>query len=57
MNLSTKQREAHRHREQACGQQGRHMTAVDGSLGGQMQTIPFIMDEQRSLSVMQENYT
>ena len=48
MNLYTKQKQTHSHREQTCGCQGRRGEEWDG-LGvwsEQMQTITFLMDKQ-----------
>ena len=50
MNLSTKQKLTHRHREQTCGCQGVWGGGKDGVgvWGWQMQTITFIrMDKQQ----------
>ena len=53
MNLSTKQKQTHRHREQTCGCQGGGGWARDG-LGvwdQQMQTIIYRMDKQQGPTV------
>ena len=48
MNLSTKQKQIHRHREQTCGCQGGGKRGVGwtGSLGLEIQTIIFRLDKQ-----------
>ena len=47
MNLSTKQKKTHRHRNQICGCQGGEGSGIDWDLGGQqIQTITFRMDKQ-----------
>ena len=53
MNLSTKQKQTHRHREQTCGCQGRGGREWDGlGVGGwQMQTITFRINKQSSPTV------
>ena len=47
-NLSTKQKQTHRHREQSCGCQGGGVREWDGwgVWGWWMQTITFRMDKQ-----------
>ena len=47
MNLPTKQKQTHRHREQTCGCQGRGGREWDrlGVWGQQMQTITFRIDK------------
>ena len=60
MNLSTKQKQTHRHREQTCGCQGGGGKKWDGLgvWGWQMQTITFIMDKQLGPTIYTtENYT
>ena len=48
MNLSTKQKHTHRHREQTYGYQRGERKEWDGQgvLGWQMKTITFKMDKQ-----------
>ena len=49
MNLSTKQKQTHRHREQTCGCQGVGVVGRDGQGFGdyQMQAIIYRMDKQQ----------
>ena len=49
MNLSMKQKQTHRHREQACGGQGREWQGRDGQGAGdqQLQVITYRMDKQQ----------
>ena len=49
MNLSTEQKQIHRHREQTCGCQGGWEGL--GVWGQQMQTITFTIDKQRGPTV------
>ena len=54
MNLSVKQKQTHRHREETCGCQGGGMeTGRDGVgvWGYQMQTIIYGMDKQQGPTV------
>ena len=52
MNLSTKQKQTHRHREQPCGcQDGVVRRDGLGILGQQMQTIIYRMDKQQGPTV------
>ena len=53
MNLSMKQKQTHRHREQTCGCQGGGEWGRDGLgvQGWQMQTITLRMDKQQGLTV------
>ena len=48
MNLSTKQKQSHRHGEQTCGYQGEARREWDGLgvWGWWMQTITFRLDKQ-----------
>ena len=48
MNLSTKQKQTHRHKKLTWGCQGGEKREWDGLeiWGWQMQTIPFTMDKQ-----------
>ena len=48
MNLSTKQKQTHRHKEQTCGCQGEKRWGRDklGVWGQSMQTIVYRMDKQ-----------
>ena len=53
MNLSTKQKQTHRHRENTCGYQGGGKREKDGqgSWGQYVQTVPFRIDKQGGLGV------
>ena len=56
MNISMKQKQTHRHREQTCGCQGGEAQGRDG-LGvwdQQMQTIIYKMDKQQGPTVQHE---
>ena len=58
MNISTEQKQTHRHRDQICGCQdgmGRKRDAL-GIWSWQMQTITFRMDKQQGPTVQTENY-
>ena len=57
MNLSTKQKQTHRYREQTCGCQGQGREKRPGIWGWQMQTIAFRMDEQQGPNVQHRNYS
>ena len=46
MNLSSKQKQTHRHGEQTCGFQGGKEWDGQGVWGWQMQTITFRMGKQ-----------
>ena len=53
MNLTTKQKQTHRHREQICGGQGGGGWGNDGSAvwEQQMQTIIYRMDKKQGPTV------
>lgn len=51
MNLSTKQKETHRQREQTCACQEGEKRDVLGVLGQQMQTTTFRMNKQQDPNV------
>ena len=51
MNLSAKQKQTHKHKEQICGCQGGMGEGWIGSLGLQMQTVPYRMDKQQGPTV------
>ena len=53
MNLSTKQKQTHRHTEQTCACQGKGGKEWDelGVQGQQMQTLTFRMEKQRGPTV------
>ena len=58
MNLSMKQKQTQRHRDQTCGCQGREGQGRDG-LGiwdQQMQTIIYKTDKQQGLTVQYKDY-
>ena len=50
MNLSTKQKQTHRHREQSCGCQGVGRDGL-GAWDWRMQTIIYRMDKQQGPTV------
>ena len=51
MNISLKQKQTQRHREQTCGCQGLGREGRTGSLGVAMQTSIYRMDKQQGLTV------
>ena len=50
LNLSTRQKQSHRHREQTCEQSGEGKDGL-GVWGWQMQTIIYRMDKQQGPTV------
>ena len=51
MNLSTKQKQTHRYREQTCGCQGQGREKRPGIWDQQMQTIKFRTEKQEGPTV------
>ena len=57
MNLSTKQKQTHRYREQTCGcEEGGGGRDGSGVCGQQMQTIIYRMHKQQGPTVQHRNY-